>query len=358
MRRLCLLTVLALTVSPAVFAQSYRHGRVRHVEEGVSIQRATETGAGGGHGQPALPPRRPRVDGRQRPRGVPVRRRLPPAPRQRQQARLRRPRRRPGRAHRAAPVVGRPATSISATAATAPSRWRRPAAWSPPATAAWSASTCSPARRASPSTRARPASTAPRPCALRAGERRVRARRRGRRRPDAVRPDRRRRVRGVGRRRGRSSTAQAANRPDTCPKTSRPTRTSSIATARGTTRPRSATSGGPTSPPAGSPTPTAAGSGACSAGRGCRTSRGAGPLALRPLGLHARPGLVLDPGGDVVSGLGLLGGGRRLRRLVPTRLSRSARPRLRPVRRRQSRPRRAPRRDECRGDTVDLRAAG
>ena len=45
MRRLCVLTVLALTVSPAVFAQSYRHGRVRHVEEGVSIQRATETGA-------------------------------------------------------------------------------------------------------------------------------------------------------------------------------------------------------------------------------------------------------------------------------------------------------------------------
>jgi hypothetical protein len=45
MRRLCLLTVLALTVSPAVYAQSYRHGRVRHVEEGVSIQRATETGA-------------------------------------------------------------------------------------------------------------------------------------------------------------------------------------------------------------------------------------------------------------------------------------------------------------------------
>ena len=45
MRRLCLLTVLALTASPAVFAQSYRHGRVRHVEEGVSIQRATETGA-------------------------------------------------------------------------------------------------------------------------------------------------------------------------------------------------------------------------------------------------------------------------------------------------------------------------
>src|SRR5260221_4680685 len=45
MRRLCVLTVLALTVSPAVFAQSYRHGRIRHVEEGVSIQRATETGA-------------------------------------------------------------------------------------------------------------------------------------------------------------------------------------------------------------------------------------------------------------------------------------------------------------------------
>src|SRR4029450_1967709 len=45
MRRLGLLTVFALTVSPAVFAQSYRHGRVRHVEEGVSIQRATETGS-------------------------------------------------------------------------------------------------------------------------------------------------------------------------------------------------------------------------------------------------------------------------------------------------------------------------
>ena len=45
MRRLCVLTVLALTVPPTVFAQSYRHGRVRHVEEGVSIQRATETGA-------------------------------------------------------------------------------------------------------------------------------------------------------------------------------------------------------------------------------------------------------------------------------------------------------------------------
>jgi hypothetical protein len=45
MRRLCLVTVLALAAVPAVFAQSYRHGRIRHVEEGVSIQRATETGA-------------------------------------------------------------------------------------------------------------------------------------------------------------------------------------------------------------------------------------------------------------------------------------------------------------------------
>ena len=34
MRRLEVLTVLALTVSPAVFAQSYQHGRVRHVERG------------------------------------------------------------------------------------------------------------------------------------------------------------------------------------------------------------------------------------------------------------------------------------------------------------------------------------
>ncbi len=45
MRRLCLLTVLTLAFAPALFAQSYRHGRVRYVEEGVSIQRATETGA-------------------------------------------------------------------------------------------------------------------------------------------------------------------------------------------------------------------------------------------------------------------------------------------------------------------------
>ena len=45
MRRLGVITVFALTVSPAVFAQSYRDGRVRHVEEGVSIQRATETGS-------------------------------------------------------------------------------------------------------------------------------------------------------------------------------------------------------------------------------------------------------------------------------------------------------------------------
>jgi FecR protein len=45
MRRLCALTVLALAMSPAVFADSYRDGRVRYVEEGVSIQRATETGS-------------------------------------------------------------------------------------------------------------------------------------------------------------------------------------------------------------------------------------------------------------------------------------------------------------------------
>jgi uncharacterized protein DUF6600/FecR-like protein len=45
MRRLGILTVVALTLPPAAFAQSYRHARVRHVEEGVSIQRATETGS-------------------------------------------------------------------------------------------------------------------------------------------------------------------------------------------------------------------------------------------------------------------------------------------------------------------------
>jgi hypothetical protein len=45
MRRLCVLTVLALAVAPAAFAESYHHGRVRYVEEGVSIQGATETGA-------------------------------------------------------------------------------------------------------------------------------------------------------------------------------------------------------------------------------------------------------------------------------------------------------------------------
>ncbi|HEV7627507.1 MAG TPA: FecR family protein, partial [Streptomyces sp.] len=39
------MTVIAFAAAPAVFAQSYRHGRIRHVEEGVSIQRATETGS-------------------------------------------------------------------------------------------------------------------------------------------------------------------------------------------------------------------------------------------------------------------------------------------------------------------------
>ena len=45
MRRLGILTVVAATMSPAAFGQSYGHARVRHVEEGVSIQRATETGS-------------------------------------------------------------------------------------------------------------------------------------------------------------------------------------------------------------------------------------------------------------------------------------------------------------------------
>jgi len=47
MRRLWVVAVLALAVSPGASAAepSYRHGRIRHVEEGVSIQRATETGS-------------------------------------------------------------------------------------------------------------------------------------------------------------------------------------------------------------------------------------------------------------------------------------------------------------------------
>jgi FecR protein len=45
MRRLLVLSVLALAAAPAAFAESYHHGRVRYVEDGVSIQRATETGA-------------------------------------------------------------------------------------------------------------------------------------------------------------------------------------------------------------------------------------------------------------------------------------------------------------------------
>ena len=46
MHRLCVLTVLvaALPLSASA-AESYRHGRIRHVEEGVSIQRGTETGS-------------------------------------------------------------------------------------------------------------------------------------------------------------------------------------------------------------------------------------------------------------------------------------------------------------------------
>ena len=45
MRRLMVLSVLALAASPAAFAQSYHNGRIRYVDEGVSIQRATETGS-------------------------------------------------------------------------------------------------------------------------------------------------------------------------------------------------------------------------------------------------------------------------------------------------------------------------
>src|SRR5215468_2841933 len=45
MRRLWILTVAALAVTPAAFADTYRHGRIRHVEEGVSIQRGTDTGS-------------------------------------------------------------------------------------------------------------------------------------------------------------------------------------------------------------------------------------------------------------------------------------------------------------------------
>jgi hypothetical protein len=45
MRRLGVLTVLMLATSSVAFAESYRDGRIRHIEEGVSIQRATETGS-------------------------------------------------------------------------------------------------------------------------------------------------------------------------------------------------------------------------------------------------------------------------------------------------------------------------
>jgi hypothetical protein len=45
MHRLCVLTVLVAALPLTASAESYRHGRIRHVEEGVSIQRGTETGA-------------------------------------------------------------------------------------------------------------------------------------------------------------------------------------------------------------------------------------------------------------------------------------------------------------------------
>ena len=44
----------------------YRHGRVRYVEDGVSIQRAAEPGAEEAERQHPLPPRRPRLDRRPR----------------------------------------------------------------------------------------------------------------------------------------------------------------------------------------------------------------------------------------------------------------------------------------------------
>jgi Family of unknown function (DUF6600)/FecR protein len=45
MHRLCVLTVLVAALPLSASAESYRHGRIRHVEEGVSIQRGTETGS-------------------------------------------------------------------------------------------------------------------------------------------------------------------------------------------------------------------------------------------------------------------------------------------------------------------------
>src|SRR5207248_2067470 len=45
MRRLWVVAVLGLAVSSTASAAEYRDARVRHVEEGVSIQRANETGS-------------------------------------------------------------------------------------------------------------------------------------------------------------------------------------------------------------------------------------------------------------------------------------------------------------------------
>ena len=207
MRRLCLLTVLALAAAPAVFAQSYRHGRVRHVEEGVSIQRATETGSEEATANlPFLPGDRVWTDGNGRAEfqfagGSLLR--LDRA------SKLDYVAHEDGRDERLVLRLWSGALYLHL-------RDRRDGPFevetpggvvTAPAIAPSSASTWSPARRACPSTTARPRSTAPRPCACARASACTRA---GARSPKA-------RPRSTGRKAtsSRSGTTRARSGPNT-----------------------------------------------------------------------------------------------------------------------------------------------
>ena len=285
-----------LVTSTAFAEDGYRHGRVFFVEPGVTLQRATEVSAEEAMTNlPFLPGDRVWTDtaGRaefQFPDGTAGAARPP------QQARLLRARGRPGGAYRAPPLVGQrvPARAHPRLRAL---RGRDPGGHGPGA---------------------RPRDAARRRRGR--GDAGERLRRRGgaRRRPAAG-PARRGRahVRALGRR-GRGAAAvrprrgnddfargtACANREERWAARSSEYLPDELdayagefeATARGSTRARSATSGSRAWTSAGSPTRTATGPGRRTAGPGFPTSGGDGRLPLRSLGLSASWGWYWMPG--------------------------------------------------------------
>ena len=244
-----------LVTSIAHAEDGYRHGRVFFVEPGVTLQRATEVSAEEALRQPALPARRPRVDGLGRAGGVPVPRRHARAPRPPQQARLLRARGRPGRERGAPAVVGQ-RVPARAGASRRALRGRDAGRHGPGAR-----SRDAPRRRRlrrDPGERLRRRGDPrrrPEPHAPGRGRAHVRALGRPGRGASSLRAEPRRTTSspsGTGRARPRSARPPA--RPSTCPTSSTRTPASSSATDSGGTRTRSATSGPRASRSAGSPT--------------------------------------------------------------------------------------------------------